>query len=167
MARGLSSTRLHRHADNEQIGSVPRTTDAAAACVGGEAIQPTEYGSKPMRQTRALLAVGAAVVLSATAFASTTPTGRRMELSTKSAEAKKRLVELQTRIENFQGGAESLELAKKIQAADPNFALGIYYLSAATPDQTEALQLYHRSRELAKGASEPERRFIDGMVYVR
>jgi hypothetical protein len=51
------------------------------------------------------------------------PAGRRLEWTTKSSEARKLLVELQDRIENFQGGAQSLELAKQIAAADPSFAL--------------------------------------------
>ena len=113
-----------------------------------------------------LLVVGAAA-LSALAVAGDKPSGRRIEWSTKSAEAKKLIGELQARVENFQGGAESLETAKKLEAADPGFAMGVYYLSVFTPNQDEALKHYERSRELAKGASEPERRFIEAMVHVR
>jgi len=95
------------------------------------------------------------------------PAGRRLEWTTKSSEARKLLVELQDRIENFQGGAQSLELAKQIVAADPSFALGTYYLSVVTVNPDEALRTYEKSRELAKTASEGERRFIEALVHVR
>jgi tetratricopeptide (TPR) repeat protein len=111
------------------------------------------------------MAVAAALV-SAAAFAQA-PAGRRFEWTTKSPEAKKLLLELQGRIENFQGGAQSIEIAKKIAAADPDFAMGTYYLSVVTPDPAEGLKLYEKSREQAKRASEGERRFIEGMVHVR
>ncbi|HSB62138.1 MAG TPA: tetratricopeptide repeat protein, partial [Vicinamibacteria bacterium] len=119
-----------------------------------------------MSQIRTPLLVVAGAALAAAAFAGA-PSGRRIEWSTKSASAKQLLAELQARIENFQGGPGSLELAKKIEAADPSFAMGIYYLSVVTPDQEEALKLYERSRELARSASEPERRFIEAMVHTR
>ena len=95
------------------------------------------------------------------------PAGRRLEWTTKSSEARKLLVELQDRIENFQGGAQSLELAKQIVAADPSFALGTYYLSVVTVNPDEGLRIYEKSRELAKAASEGERRFIEALVHVR
>src|SRR3990172_13288350 len=59
--------------------------------------------------------------------------GKRFEWTTKSAEAKQGLAELQQRIENFQFGPANAELAQKIVAADPAFAMGLYYLSAVTP----------------------------------
>ena len=70
------------------------------------------------------------------------------------AEAKKLLSELQWRIESFQFGPSNVELAKKLVAADPNFAIGQYYLSAVLPDPAEAEKQYEKSRELAKTASE-------------
>jgi tetratricopeptide (TPR) repeat protein len=108
----------------------------------------------------------ATALVSGVAFAQA-PSGRRFEWTSKSPEAKKLLRELQSRIENFQGGAPSLELANKIAAADPEFAMGTYYLSVVTPDPVEGLKLYEKSREQAKRASEGERRFIEGMVHVR
>src|SRR5262245_7948653 len=75
-------------------------------------------------------------------------TGRRFEWSTKSQEARQLLAELQSQIENFQLGPRNLEIAKKMVAADPNFAIGQYYLSVVTPDQAEALKIYDKSREL-------------------
>lgn len=92
---------------------------------------------------------------------------RRFEWSTRSAEAKKLLAELQSRIESFQVGPANVELAKKLVAADANFAMGEYYLSAVLPRPDEAVEHYQKSRELAKNASEGERRFIEGMQHVR
>jgi len=93
--------------------------------------------------------------------------GRHFEWSTKSPEAKKLLAELQSRIESFQFGAANVDLAKKLVAADPSFAMGEYYLSAVLPDPDESLKAYEKSRELAKTASEGERRFIEAMYYAR
>jgi tetratricopeptide (TPR) repeat protein len=117
-----------------------------------------------MKTIRTLPLLAAATLLAAGASAGA---GRRFEWSTKSAEAKTLLAELQGRIENFQGGPANRELAQKMVQADPNFAMGTYYLSVVTPDQAEALKLYEKSRELAKTASDGERRFIEGMVHVR
>ena len=67
--------------------------------------------------------------LALAALAATHPTvaraadkGAHFEWSTKSAEAKAGLAELQQRIENFQFGPANAELAQKIVAADPAFA---------------------------------------------
>ena len=119
-----------------------------------------------MTRVRALCLLLVATLASASAFAGTTK-GRSFEWTTKSAEAKKLLGELQGRIESFQFGAANVELAKKIVAADPSFAMGVYYLSAVTPDPVEAEKHYQKSRELAKTASEGERRFIEAMIYNR
>jgi tetratricopeptide (TPR) repeat protein len=92
---------------------------------------------------------------------------RRFEWTTRSADAKRRLAELQLRIESFQFGPANVDLANKLVAADPSFAMGEYYLSAVLPDPDEAFKHYEKSRELAKKASEGERRFIEGMYYAR
>ncbi len=91
---------------------------------------------------------------------------RRFEWTTKSAEAKQGLAELQQRIENFQFGPANAELAQKIVAADPAFAMGVYYLSAVTPPPGNETHLA-KAVELAKEASEGERRFIDAMKIAR
>ncbi len=119
-----------------------------------------------MKKIRALsLGVGAALL--AFAVSAQDPAARGFDWKTKSPEALKLLKELQGRIENFQGGPQNLELAQKVVAADPEFAMGTYYLSVVTPDQDEALKLYEKSRELGKKGSEGERRFIEGMVHTR
>jgi len=92
--------------------------------------------------------------------------GARFEWTTKSAEAKQRLAELQQRIENFQFGSANVELAQKLVAADPQFAMGVYYLSAVTP-QPENDKHLARAVELSKGASDGERRFIEAMKVAR
>lgn len=122
-----------------------------------------------MTESRTLcLVLAAACVSAAPAAASTSsPAGRHFEWTTRSAEAKKMLVDLQTRVENFQAGPENLELAKKLVAADPNFAMGAYYLSVFIPQPDEAVAQYQKARELAKKASEGERRFIEAMSHAR
>lgn len=92
---------------------------------------------------------------------------RHFEWTTQSSEARQLLSELQNRIESFQLGPANLELAQKLAAADPNFAIGQYYLAVVTPDQDQAGKTYDKARELAKSASEGERRFIEAMVYTR
>src|SRR5262245_48352624 len=118
-----------------------------------------------MRKFRFAGAVIAAALMAAAVHADAK--GRRFEWTTKSAEAKKSLTELQMRIENFQVGPENLTLAKKIVAADPNFAMGQYYLSAVQTNPADAEKEYLKAKEMAKNASDGERRFIDGMYYAR
>ncbi len=92
--------------------------------------------------------------------------GKKFELTTKSEEAKKGLLELQMRIENFQFGPSNVELAQKVVAADPQFALGMYYLSAVAPPPANEEHL-KKAVELAKSASDGERRFIEAMNVAR
>jgi len=119
-----------------------------------------------MTKFRALCVGATAAALVSTAVWAEAPGGRRFEWTTSSSEAKKLLIELQLRIENFQVGPGNLELAKKIVVADPKFAIGQYYLSAVTPGP-DAEKEYEKSRELAKNASEGERRFIEALSYAR
>ncbi len=90
----------------------------------------------------------------------------KFEWTTESAEAKKLIHELQGRVENFQLGAGSAEIARKLVAADPSFAMGVYYLSAVVPPP-EANEVLEKAAKLAESASEGERRFIDAMVLAR
>jgi tetratricopeptide (TPR) repeat protein len=108
------------------------------------------------------LLAAAAFVLGPTAA----PAAPRFDWTTKSPEAKKMLLELQQRIENFQFGTETVALANRLAAADPDFATGIYYLSAVTPAPDNQKHL-DRATELAKKASDGERRFIEAMVVTR
>jgi tetratricopeptide (TPR) repeat protein len=116
-----------------------------------------------MRQIRAVaLLAGATLLVASSASAA----ARRFEWKTDSADAKKMLSELQQRVENFQFGPGNLELARKIVAADPSFAMGQYYLSVSVP-AAEAEKEYLKARELGKNASDGERRFIEAISHAR
>src|SRR5882672_8112000 len=107
-----------------------------------------------------------AALLAAASLVSAATSSGRFEWTTKSAEAKRLIREVQGRIENFQFGTETVALAQKLVAADPGFAMGVYYLSAVTPAPENQKHL-DRAVELAKKASEGERRFIEAMVIAR
>lgn len=120
-----------------------------------------------MKKIRAVALVVGALLAAAPAHADVKgPAGRRFEYKSESAEARKLLFELQGRIENFQFGAANVELAKRIVALDPTFAMGQYYLSAVTPGP-DAEKEYLKARELAKKAPEGDRRFIEAVYYAR
>jgi tetratricopeptide (TPR) repeat protein len=93
------------------------------------------------------------------------PSGK-FEWSTKSAEAKALLADLQARIENFQFGPEIVAAAQKLVAADPEWAMGEYYLSAVMPPPGNQAHL-GRAVELSAKASASEQRFIATMVVAR
>jgi len=112
---------------------------------------------------KASIAVALAAVVAASAFAAPS---RKFEWTTKSEEAKRLLAELQGQIENFQFGPRNVELAQRIVAADPSFAMGEYYLSAVQPPPDNQAHL-DKAVELSKQAGDGERRFIEAMVKVR
>jgi tetratricopeptide (TPR) repeat protein len=114
----------------------------------------------------AALGTGLAAFVLAGSAAADKPAARTMTFTTKSPAAHDQLVELQRRIESFQFGPANEELANKIVAADPDFALGEYYLSAVTAPPGNQKHL-DKAVELAKNASDPERRFIEAMVLAR
>lgn len=121
--------------------------------------------------TRGLIAAAlscAAVAAAAEAPpAKAAPASRRIEWSTKSEAARAHLLELQKRVEDQQGGAASQELARKIVAADPEWPMGHYYLSAVSP-QAQAQPHLDKALELAKkGGSEAERRLLDALALAR
>jgi tetratricopeptide (TPR) repeat protein len=105
-------------------------------------------------------------VLAGTASASPRGPAGRFTLTTESPDAKALLGELQQRIETFQFGPPSLEVARKIVAADPDFALGQYYLSVMLPP-AEGQPVLDKAVELSKKASEGERRFIEALAPIR
>jgi tetratricopeptide (TPR) repeat protein len=119
-----------------------------------------------MSKTQAVALVAAALFAVTSAGAETASKGRRFEYKSKSPEARKMLFELQDRIENFQFGPENVEIAKKIVALDPTFAMGQYYLSAVTPGPAGEKE-YLKALELAKTAPEGDRRFIEAVRHVR
>ena len=115
---------------------------------------------------KSILSLGFAAALAAGAAAEPAGPGKRFEWTTPSPEAKQRLLELQQRIESFQLGPETIAAAQGIVAADPEFAMGVYYLSAVTPPPDNEKHL-EKAVALSKKASDGERRFIEAMVIAR
>lgn len=97
----------------------------------------------------------------------TNNTKRKIEFSTDSKEAKEYVAQIVNRIETFQFGPEVNALARKSVEADPNFAFGYYLLgtTAATPDEVKKYS--EKAAELAKSASDGERRYIEAVLLTR
>jgi len=91
---------------------------------------------------------------------------RAIELTTKSAEAKAQALETIRRIETFQGGSLGIETAKKAVEADPEFAFG-HYLIAVNSPQAQNKPHFEKAVELAPGASEGERRYMEAHTLNR
>jgi len=93
--------------------------------------------------------------------------GKKIEFSTASKEAKDYVAQIVNRIETFQFGPDLNALAKKSVDADPNFAFGYYLLgtTAATPDDVKKFS--DKAAELAKAASDGERRYIEAVLLTR
>jgi len=114
-----------------------------------------------------ILSLGLAAGLAAAAtVAGPAASSRRFEWTTGSAEARQGLAEVQQRIESFQFGSDTVAAAQKLVAADPEFAMGEYYLSAVLPPPDNQAHL-DKAVALSKKASDGERRFIDAMVVAR
>jgi Flp pilus assembly protein TadD len=92
---------------------------------------------------------------------------RKIEFSTDSKEAKDYVAQIVNRIETFQFGPDLNALAKKSVDADPNFAFGYYLLgtTAATPEDVKKYS--DKAAELAKTASDGERRYIEAVLLTR
>jgi len=92
---------------------------------------------------------------------------KKIEFTTESKEAKDYVAQIVNRIETFQFGPELNVLAKKSVEADPKFAFGYYLMAttAATPEDTK--QNNEKAVELAKNASEGERRYIEAVLLTR
>lgn len=115
---------------------------------------------------RRILAGALALAMSAAVGDTAHAAKKRFEWTTRSAEAKSLLADLQAKIEHFEFGPSNQELGKKLLAADPNFAMGAYYVSAVTPPPDGQAHL-DKAVELSKSASDGERRFISAMVVAR
>jgi tetratricopeptide (TPR) repeat protein len=93
--------------------------------------------------------------------------GKAIPYTTQSKEARQYAEEVIRRVESYQFGSETNAVAQKAVAADPNFAWG-HYLVAATSDGPEAARPHHeKALELAKNASDGERRYIEAMALLR
>jgi tetratricopeptide (TPR) repeat protein len=123
---------------------------------------------------RLAFGLGLSLALAVPAAAADTPAAKtaapaqlkKFTLTTQSQAARDTLAELQKRIESFQGGPANAELARTLVAADPEFALGSYYMAATTPPPDNQKHL-EKAVELAKKASDGERRFIEAIVLAR
>ena len=93
--------------------------------------------------------------------------GKKIEFTTKSKEAKDYVAQIVFRVETFQFGPDVNALAKKSVEADPNFAFG-YYLMGTTSATPEDVKKYSdKAAELAKNASDGERRYIEAVLLTR
>ena len=116
------------------------------------------------RIVRSLLA--GSLALSAIAYAAEPAKPSKFTWTTNSPQAKQQLLELQRNIEHFQFGPPNVELARKIVAADPDFALGHYYLSVTLPPAEGQAEL-DKALALGKRASDGERRFMEAAAGIR
>lgn len=93
--------------------------------------------------------------------------GKKIEFTTKSKEAKDYVAQIVRRIESFQFGPDLNALAKKAVEADPEFAFAHYLVGTTSATPEEAKVHTDRAVELAKKASEGERRYIEAVLLVR
>jgi tetratricopeptide (TPR) repeat protein len=89
-----------------------------------------------------------------------------IELSAKSAEAKKSAAETVRLIETFQAGPKALAEAQKAVAADPEFAFGHFLVGLNSP-AAAAKPAFEKSAELAARASDGERRYMEAHALNR
>lgn len=94
---------------------------------------------------------------------------KKFVFTTKSKEAREAAEGAVRMIESFQFGADVLPLAQKAVAADPDFAFGHYLLATFTPPPPQGNPKQHMDKalELAKSASDGERRYIEAIALVR
>lgn len=109
----------------------------------------------------------AALFLVSAAGASAAPADKKFAWTTQSEQAKTYAMQIMRAIETFSANAQTIELAKKVVEADPNFAFGHYLVATFSPSPEEAKPHMDKALELAKSASDGERRYIEGMVLVR
>jgi tetratricopeptide (TPR) repeat protein len=116
---------------------------------------------------RSWLAASVLLILAIGCFGGSGANGKKIEFTTNSKEAKDYVAQIVNRIETFQFGPEVNALAQKSVDADPNFAFGYYLLgtTAATPDEVKKFS--DKAAELAKSASDGERRYIEAVLLTR
>ena len=114
-------------------------------------------------------AVGLALTcaLAASAFAAGKANGKRFEFTTKSKAARDAVAQIVYKVETFQGGPDVNAIARKAVEADPNFAFGYYLLGTTAATPQEAKPSIDKAVELAKSASEGERRYIEAVLLAR
>jgi tetratricopeptide (TPR) repeat protein len=123
---------------------------------------------KPIHLSRGALAVLIVTLLAVASALASTPNGpKKIEFTTESKEAKDCVAKIVNRIETFQFGPDLNVLAKKSVEADPKFAFGYYLMATTAPTPDEAKKLNEKTVELAKNASEGERRYIEAVLLTR
>src|SRR5947207_692113 len=124
---------------------------------------------KAIHCSRGTLAALILILLTAANGFAAKPAGgsKKIEFTTESKEAKGYVAQIVNRIETFQVGPDLNALAKKSVEADPKFAFGYYLMATTAPTPDEAKQYNEKTVELAKGASEGERRYIEAVLLTR
>ncbi len=119
--------------------------------------------------SRGVFAVLILITLAASsAFGShLTNSKRKIEFSTDSKEAKDYVAQIVFKVETFQFGPDVNSLAKKSVEADPKFAFGYYLLGTTSATPEDVKQYSEKAAELAKTASEGERRYIEAVLLTR
>ncbi len=124
---------------------------------------------KASNYLRGIFAVMVLIMLVASSAFALKPTNskRKIEFTTDSKEAKDYVAQIVNRIETFQFGPDLNALAKKSIEADPKFAFGYYLVGTTAPTPEEVKQYSDKAAELAKSASDGERRYIEAVLLTR
>ena len=111
----------------------------------------------------------AAVIVAAvsTAGASAAPAGKKFTWTTTSQVALDATAQVILATETFQFGPPIFALAKKAVDADPNYAFGYYLCATYAASPAEAKPFQEKAVELAKNASDGERRYMEAVFLVR
>ncbi len=111
----------------------------------------------------------AAVIVAAvsTAGASAAPAGKKFTWSTTSPVALEATAQVIRATETFQFGPPIFAIAKKAVDADPNYAFGYYLCATYAASPAEAKPFQEKAVELAKNASDGERRYMEAVFLVR
>lgn len=111
----------------------------------------------------------AAVIVTAvsTAGASAAPAGKKFTWSTTSPIALEATAKVIRATESYQFGPPIFALAKSAVDADPNYAFGYYLCATYAASPEEAKPFQEKAVELAKTASDGERRYMEAVFLVR
>jgi len=116
---------------------------------------------------RIWLAAAVLLTVAAGIYAAPKANGKKIEFTTESKEAKDYVAQIVNRIETFQFGPDLNTLAKKSIEADPKFAFGYYLVATTAQTPDEVKQFNEKATEMAKSASEGERRYIEAVLLTR
>ena len=116
---------------------------------------------------RIWLAAAVLLTVAAGIYAAPKANGKKIEFTTESKVAKDYVAQIVNRIETFQFGPDLNTLAKKSIEADPKFAFGYYLVATTAQTPDEVKQFNEKATEMAKSASEGERRYIEAVLLTR